>query len=149
MNDIQAIRDALAVAQDQAYASDRALIDSQQLLGDQAITYANEARGTLYSGMPTFQRAELATKTLQDVAKLNSNYADSRVRLWNNIQNAMDQIAATQEAISFYDSDQMTAPQSSRTATTNAMAMYPEGYRVTANGKIYEYINGRFQEVAQ
>lgn len=90
--DLDAIRDALFEAMDQQRAADIAANDTNQLLGQQKIMYNNDARGTLYSGQPTWERAQLAATGAQTLAKINSDYMKNKLNIWNSITNTLDQI---------------------------------------------------------
>ena len=96
--DLDAIRDALFEAMDQQRAADIAANDTNQLLGQQKIMYNNDARGTLYSGQPTWERAQLATTGATNLAKINSDYMKNKLNVWNSIANTLDQINSYNKA---------------------------------------------------
>ena len=70
--DLDAIRETLFEAMDQQREIDKAALEENQKLGQQKIMYANDARGTLYSGQPTWERAQLAATGATNLAKINS-----------------------------------------------------------------------------
>lgn len=96
--DLDAIREALFEAMDQQYAADKATLEENQKLGQQQIMYSNDARGTLYSGQPTWERAQHAAEGVESLAKLNSNYMKNKLDVWNNITNTLDQINSYNKA---------------------------------------------------
>lgn len=96
--DLDAIREQLFQAMDQQREADKAALDENQKLGQQKIMYANDARGTLYSGQPTWERAQLAASGAQELAKINSNYMKNKLDVWNNITNTLDQINSYNKA---------------------------------------------------
>ena len=96
--DLDAIRDALFEAMDQQKAVDIAANDTNQLLGQQKIMYNNDARGTLYSGQPTWERAQLAATGATNLAKINSDYMKNKLNIWNSITDTLDQINSYNKA---------------------------------------------------
>lgn len=96
--DLDAIREQLFQAMDQQREADKAALDENQKLGQQKIMYSNDARGTLYSGQPTWERAQLAASGAQELAKINSNYMKNKLDVWNNITNTLDQINSYNKA---------------------------------------------------
>lgn len=96
--DLDAIREQLFQAMDAQREADKAALDENQKLGQQKIMYANDARGTLYSGQPTWERAQLAAQGATDLAKINSNYMKNKLDVWNNITNTLDQINSYNKA---------------------------------------------------
>lgn len=96
--DLDAIREQLFQAMDQQREADKAALDENQKLGQQKIMYANDARGTLYSGQPTWERAQLAASGAKESATINSNYMKNKLDVWNNITNTLDQINSYNKA---------------------------------------------------
>lgn len=96
--DLDAIRNALFEAMDQQRAVDIAANDTNQLLGQQKIMYNNDARGTLYSGQPTWERAQLAATGVTNLAKINSEYMKNKLNVWNSITSTLDQINSYNKA---------------------------------------------------
>lgn len=118
------IRDTLMSAVDQQLASDKAALQMNQTLGQQQIMYENDARGTLYSGLPTWQRASLATQGLQSLTKLNSNYAESKVKTWNSIADTLDRIRGLNEAAAALVSNKSQSQGQDATAMADAYYKY-------------------------
>lgn len=96
--DLDAIRDTLFEAMDQQRAADIAANETNQLLGQQKIMYANDARGTLYSGQPTWERAQLASEGATNLANIESNYMKNKLSVWDSITNTLDQINSYNKA---------------------------------------------------
>lgn len=96
--DLDAIREQLFQAMDDQRAADIAALEENQKLGQQKIMYANDARGTLYSGQPTWERANLAAQGATNLAKINSDYMKNKLNVWNSIANTLDQINSYNKA---------------------------------------------------
>ena len=96
--DLDAIREQLFQAMDQQREADIAANETNQLLGQQKIMYANDARGTLYSGQPTWERAQLATEGATNLAKIQSDYMKNKLNVWDTITNTLDQINSYNKA---------------------------------------------------
>lgn len=96
--DLDAIREQLFQAMDAQREADKAALDEDQKLGQQKIMYANDARGTLYSGQPTWERASLAAQGAQNLAKINSEYMKNKLNVWNSITSTLDQINSYNKA---------------------------------------------------
>lgn len=95
---IDDIRDVLFQNMEEQRAADIAAAKTNELLGNQKIMYNNEARGTLYSGQPTWERAQLAANTVSNLAKINQGYLDNKINIWNNITSTLDQINSYNKA---------------------------------------------------
>lgn len=95
---LEEARDALLQAIDAQEQAEVDALNTQDLLAQQQIMYANEASGTLYSGTPTWQRAQQAAETASNLAQTRSNYLGKRVDTWNTFSNYIDQINAYNEA---------------------------------------------------
>ena len=93
-----AIRDQLLQAMDQQYSADVKANETNQLLGQQKLMYNNEARGTLYSGQPTWERAQLAATGATNLAKIQNDYLKNKLTVWDNITKTMDQINSYNKA---------------------------------------------------
>lgn len=96
--DLDAIRETLFEAMDQQREVDKATLEENQKLGQQKIMYANDARGTLYSGQPTWERAQLAATGATNLAKINSEYMKNKLNVWNSITSTLDQINSYNKA---------------------------------------------------
>lgn len=116
------IRDTLMSAMDQQLASDKSALQMNQTLGQQRIMYENDSRGTLYSGLPTWQRASLAADGVQSLAKLNSGYADTKVKTWNSIADTLDKIRGLNEAAAALTTRQANASTANADSLFEALA---------------------------
>lgn len=96
--DLDAIREQLFQAMDAQREADIAALNEDQKLGQQKIMYANDARGTLYSGQPTWERATLAAQGATNLAKTNSDYMKNKLSVWESITNTLDQINSYNKA---------------------------------------------------
>lgn len=96
--DLDEIRDTLFQDLETQRQADIAALNENQKLGQQKIMYTNDARGTLYSGQPTWERAQLAASGVQDLAKLENSYLKQKVNIWDNITNTLDQINSYNKA---------------------------------------------------
>lgn len=92
------IRDTLLKAMDEQYAADKATLAQNQTLGQQKIMYNNDARGTLYSGQPTWERAQLAAQGTTNLAKLDDSYMKNKLNTWYKITDALDKINSYNKA---------------------------------------------------
>lgn len=90
--DLNAIRDTLLQAIEEQYAADKEANETAYRLGQQKIMYNNDARGTLYSGQPTWERAQLAANNLSNIATTDSNYMKSKLSVWEKIADTLDKI---------------------------------------------------------
>lgn len=99
-SEFDTIRDALLKAMDDQYAVDVAANQENQKIGQQKLMYSNEARGTLYSGQPTWERAQLASQGTTNLAKIQGDYLKNKLSVWDNITKAMDQINSYNKAAS-------------------------------------------------
>lgn len=97
-SEFDAIRDQLLQAMEDQYNADVQANQTNQLLGQQKIQFANEARGTLYSGQPTWERAQLAASGATNLAKIQSDYLKNRLNVWDNITKTVDQINSYNKA---------------------------------------------------
>ena len=126
---------------DQQLEDNYRAVDANRILADQKTAYENEARGTYYSGLPTWQRAQNAVSAAQSLNDVNSQYAQNKVKIWNSVQNVLDQIASYNEAAAELGGG-TTGLASGLTGGMN-IANQP----IYLNGKKYKYVNGRLQEV--
>lgn len=92
------IRDALFSAMDEQQAADEAAARENYKLGQQKLMYTNDARGSLYSGMPTWERAQLAANNIVDLADIQQKALKQRISIWDKITNTMDQINSYNKA---------------------------------------------------
>lgn len=119
----------------QQYKDNLAVNEANRRLADEQIGYANEARGTYYSGIPTWQRAENATKYAEKANEVSLNYANTQSNLWNAIQDYLDKINAYNEASG---AAAMSVPSVSNPTTSAPF---------TINGITYVYKDGRLTRV--
>lgn len=96
--DLDAIRETLFEAMDAQREADIAALNEDQKIGQQKIMYSNDARGTLYSGQPTWERANLAAQGATKLAKINSDYMKNKLSVWDTITNTLDQINSYNKA---------------------------------------------------
>lgn len=96
--EVDEIRDLLLQSMDDQYAADIAANEENQKLGQQKIMYQNEARGTLYSGQPTWERAQLAAEGASNLADIQNSYLKNKLNVWDNITNTLDQIESYNKA---------------------------------------------------
>ena len=92
------IRDTLLKAMEDQYNTDVKANETNQRLGQQKLMYTNDARGTLYSGQPTWERAQLAAQGVNDLAKIQNDYLKNKLSVWDNITKTMDQINSYNKA---------------------------------------------------
>lgn len=139
--ELEQTRDILQQAMDQQWLDNQRAVDANRILADQKTAYENEVRGTYYSGLPTWQRAQNAVSAAESLNDVNSQYAQNKVKIWNSVQNTLDQIASYNEAAAELGAGTtgLTAGLSRTMNTTNQP--------VFLNGKQYRYVNGRLQEV--
>lgn len=96
--DIDSIRDLLLQNMDEQYATDVAANETAQRLGQQKIMYNNDARGTLYSGQPTWERAQLAAEGAKSLASIQTDYLKNKLNVWDSITETLDQIESYNKA---------------------------------------------------
>lgn len=115
----------------QQYKDNLAANEANRRLADEQISYANEARGTYYSGIPTWQRAQNATTYADKANDINLSYANTQTNLWNTVQDYMDKINAYNEAAG---SAAMSVPSLTNKTTSAPFLL---------NGVYYKYVNGK------
>ena len=96
--DFDTIRDELLKAMEDQYAADVTANETAQRLGQQKLMYSNDARGTLYSGQPTWERAQLASEGAANLAKIQNNYLNNKLNVWDSITKTLDQINSYNQA---------------------------------------------------
>lgn len=139
--ELEQTRDILQQAMDQQWLDNQRAVDANRILADQKTAYENEARGTYYSGLPTWQRAQNAVSAAESLNDVNSQYAKNKVKIWNSVQNTLDQIASYNEAAAALGAG--TVAPTLGASRTMEISNQP----VFLNGKQYRYVNGRLQEV--
>lgn len=119
----------------QQYQANLAANEANRRLADEQISYQNEARGTYYSGIPTWQRAQNAVSYADKANDINLNYANQQNKLWNSVADYMDKINAYEEA----SNSQTIGVPTVQNRTTSAP--------FTINGVQYIYRDGRLVRV--
>lgn len=92
------IREALFQAMDDQQAADEAAANEAYKVNQQKLMYNNDARGTLYSGQPTWERAQLAASNIANIADIQQKALGKRIDVWEKITSAMDQINSYNKA---------------------------------------------------
>lgn len=130
MYDLDTIRDTLSQAMEQQQAADEQALATQQLLGKQKLMYGNEARGTLYSGQPTWERAQLGAEGITKLADIQGKYLDKRVDIWGNIADVMDKINSYNKAAAA-----LNKASSNVSSSTSSGQSYLEYYNSLQGGE--------------
>lgn len=134
--DIEESAKVLTQALEQQYKDNLAANEANRRLADEQISYQNEARGTYYSGIPTWQRAQNAITYADKANDINKSYASSQSSLWNTVSDYLDKINSYNESAAIA---QMKMP-SIASPTTSAPFMI--------NGVYYTYDeSGRLKRV--
>ena len=92
------IRDALFQAMDDQQAADEAATNEAYKVNQQKLMYNNDARGTLYSGQPTWERAQLAASNIANIADIQQKALGKKIDIWDKITSTMDQINSYNKA---------------------------------------------------
>lgn len=124
------IRDTLFQSMDEQRAADLAANETNYRLGQQKIMYNNDARGTLYSGQPTWERANLAADNNSNITKINNDYLNKKLDVWNNITNTLDQINSYNKAAAA-----MIASTKAVSSATSSGQSFLELYNSLSGGK--------------
>lgn len=96
--DLESQRNVLLDAVQQQYKDNAAVLEDNRRLADEKISYSNEARGTYYSGQPTWERMQNAVNYGDKMNDLNSNLLKTQDALWGNIEKYLDKINAYKSA---------------------------------------------------
>lgn len=96
--DLESQRNVLLDAVQQQYKDNAAVLEDNRRLADEKISYSNEARGTYYSGQPTWERMQNAVTYGDKMNDLNSNLLKTQDTLWSNIEKYLDKINAYKSA---------------------------------------------------
>ena len=96
--DLESQRNVLLDAIQQQYKDNAAVLEDNRRLADEKISYSNEARGTYYSGQPTWERMQNAVNYGDKMNDLNSNLLKTQDALWGNIEKYLDKINAYKSA---------------------------------------------------
>lgn len=119
------IREALFSAMDEQQAADEAAAKENYKLGQQKLMYANDARGSLYSGQPTWERAQLASGYVANLADIQQKALNQRLSIWDKITSTMDQINSYNKAAAAMAKAASTSPASTG-ATNSFLDLYNE-----------------------
>ena len=76
------IREALFQAMDDQQAADEAAANEAYKVNQQKLMYNNDARGTLYSGQPTWERAQLAASNVANIADIQQKALGKKIDVW-------------------------------------------------------------------
>ena len=123
------IREALFSAMDEQQAADEAAAKENYKLGQQKIMYANDARGSLYSGQPTWERAQMASGYVTNLADIQQKALNQRVSIWDKITSTMDQINSYNKAAAA-----MAKAASASTTSTDASNSFLDLYNELNGG---------------
>lgn len=115
----------------QQYQDNLAANEANRILADEKISYNNEARGTYYSGIPTFERAQNAISFADKANDINLNYANQQNKLWDSVSDYIDKINAYNEAAGLKS---ISVPTVNNNVTSAPFVL---------NGVKYVYKNGR------
>jgi len=123
------IREALFSAMDEQQAADEAAAKENYKLGQQKIMYANDARGSLYSGQPTWERAQMASGYVTNLADIQQKALNQRLSIWDKITSTMDQINSYNKAAAA-----MAKAASTSTTSTDASNSFLDLYNELNGG---------------
>lgn len=119
------IREALFSAMDEQQAADEAAAKENYKLGQQKLMYANDARGSLYSGQPTWERAQLAASHITNLADIQQKALNQRLSIWDKITSTMDQINSYNKAAAAMAKAASTSANTTNT-TNSFLDLYNE-----------------------
>ena len=119
----------------QQYQDNLAANEANRRLADEQISYGNEKRGTYYSGIPTWQRAQNAATYANKANEISLNYANQQTKLWDTVSDYIDKINAYQEAAG---GNTLSVPTANQPTTSAPFLL---------NGVYYKYVNGKLTRV--
>ena len=122
------IREALFQAMDDQQAADEAAANEAYKVNQQKLMYNNDARGTLYSGQPTWERAQLATTNVANIADIQQKALAKKISVWEKIASTMDQINSYNKAAAAMAKAGTSGTSSSAGATQSFQDLYNEIY---------------------
>lgn len=96
--DVESQKNVLLDAIQQQYQDNVAATEANRRLADEKISYANEAKGTYYSGIPTWQRAQNAAVYSEKMSDLNKGLMSSQESVWKTVSDYLDKVNAYNEA---------------------------------------------------
>lgn len=120
------IREALFSAMDEQQAADEAAARENYKLGQQKLMYANDARGSLYSGQPTWERAQLAANHITNLADIQQKALKQRLSIWDKITSTMDQINSYNKAAAAMAKASSPGNTGTTSATNSFLDLYNE-----------------------
>ena len=123
------IREALFSAMDEQQAADEAAAKENYKLGQQKLMYANDARGSLYSGQPTWERAQMASGYVTNLADIQQKALNQRLSIWDKITRTMDPINSYNKAAAA-----MAKAASASTTSTDASNSFLDLYNELNGG---------------
>lgn len=126
------IREALFQAMDDQQAADEAAANEAYKVNQQKLMYNNDARGTLYSGQPTWERAQLAASNIANIADIQQKALGKKIDVWEKITSAMDQINSYNKAAAALAK---ASGGSSSTGTTGASQSFLDLYNELHGGE--------------
>lgn len=127
--ELDEIREALFTDMDNQRQADIAANETNQLLGRQKIMYNNDARGTLYSGQPTWELAQLSTQGTSNLADINNKYMNKKLDVWNNITKVLDQIESYNKSAAALARATSNVSSGSNTGSTTSILDIYNGLR--------------------
>lgn len=131
--DINESAAVLTEALAQQYKDNVAANEANRRLADEQISYANEARGTYYSGIPTWQRAQNAVTYANKLNDINKSYASSQQGLWNTVSDYLDKINSYNEAAGL---SSFSAPSVANPTTSAPFLINGVYYIYDENGRL-------------
>lgn len=114
------IREALFQAMDDQEKADIAAANEAYKVNQQKLMYNNDARSTLYSGQPTWERAQLAANNVANLADIQQKALGKKIDVWDKITSAMDQINSYNKAAAALARATGTTGTTGTTNTTNS-----------------------------
>ena len=120
------IREALFSAMDEQQAADEAAAKENYKLGQQKLMYANDARGSLYSGQPTWERAQLASGYVTNLADIQQKALNQRLSIWDKITSTMDQINSYNKAAAAMAKASSSGNTGTASTTNSFLDLYNE-----------------------
>lgn len=120
------IREALFSAMDEQQAADEAAAKENYKLGQQKLMYANDARGSLYSGQPTWERAQLASGYVTNLADIQQKALNQRLSIWDKITSTMDQINSYNKAAAAMAKASSSGNTGTTSTTNSFLDLYNE-----------------------
>lgn len=115
------------------YQDNMAANEANRRLADERISYSNEARGTYYSGIPTWERAQNAITYADKLNEINKSYASTQNSLWDTVQDYLDKINALNEASGLFS---VSVPSITNPTTSAPFVINGIRYIYDENGRL-------------